>query len=399
MILIFEMSWTGTIHAPSNSATAQIVARAFPDQRVRIHADPSHLRELQADTALTELPNVRFVPIAISPLFPGSPANVAWGRFRQEYRTVQAALRTVPRHEGTLVFLLSTTATGPFAAAWAARLSGRRSAVQVGFHGNLNDATGWRPRNPVRRAFDTRAALAARYPVPLRFLVLEDGIRTALAGFMPAAARRADVLQLPVNTAEVPPDDGPDLAAPVRIGFVGLGTAAKGMDTFLSVAARARARWGNRVQFIHVGRVGRDADPADFTPLAYPPATEHLPRAEFQARMATLHYVFLPFRRGYYDLSASGALLDAITWRKPVITTRVPLSEQFFADYGDIGTLCDDEAGLDAAIDDILLNNDAARYARQVQALRGAVRARGVGALAAGYRKTVMSGFPALLDG
>ena len=398
MILVFEMTWTGSIHAPGNSATIQIVARAWPGQRVLVHAEATHLRELQGDAALAALPNVGFVPIAVSQLWRGRTQIVDWRRLWQEFRTVRAALRLVPRNEPCLVFLISTTATGSFAAAWAARLSGRRAALQVGFHGNLNDAAGWRPRNPLVRAFDTRAALQARHPVPTRFLVLETAIRTALSAIVPAAVPRTDVLPLPINTVELPATADGTLAAPVRFGFVGLGTVAKGMDIFLGVAARVRARHGDRVRFIHVGNAAPGLDPAGFAALAQPPATAALPRAEFAARLAGLHYVFLPYRRGYYDLSASGALIDALTWLKPIITMRVPLTEQFFTEFGDIGVLCDDEAGLEAAVETVLSGMDAERYARQVAALRQARATRQVEVLAARYRIIVEQGFPGLLE-
>lgn len=397
MILVFEMTWTGLIHAPGNSATLQVIAHAFPGETIRMHAEITHLAELRRDAALMALPNVVFVPIEVSPLWRGRTHIVSLRRLAQEFRTVRAALAGVPADEPCLVFLISTTATGTFAAAWAARLAGRRAALQVGFHGNLNDATGWRPRNPLRRALDTRSAIATRHPVPTRFLVLEDAIRTALAGRIPAVAERTDVVPLPINTAELAAATGGALGNPVRVGFVGLGTAAKGIDTFLAVAGRLRARWGTRIEFIHVGRMPAEADLTDHGVLAHPPSAEGLSRAEFEARLASLHYVFLPFRTGYYDLSASGALIDALTWLKPLITCRVPLTEQFFAEYGDIGALCEDEAGLEAALEAILSAMDAARYAGQVAALRSAREQRRVEALAHRYRALVEAGFPGLL--
>jgi hypothetical protein len=131
--------------------------------------------------------------------------------------------------------------------------------------------------------------------------------------------------------------------------------------------------------------------------LAHPPAHEPLPREEFAARLASLHHVMLPFRKGYYDFSASGALIDALTWLKPVITTRVPLTTQFFEEYGDIGTLCESEQGLAEAVEAILAAPDAERHARQVATLRAARDSRRVERLAVQYRRMVDNVFPALL--
>lgn len=397
MILVFEMTWTGQIHAPGNSATLQIIARAFPAQPVRMHAEAAHLAELRRDPALVALANLEFVEIAVSPLYRGRTSIVSWRRMAQEYRTVRSALRKVPTTEPCLVVMISTTATGSFAAAWASRLSGRRIGVQVGFHGNLNDARAWRSRNPLTRAFDTRAAVEARHPVPLRFLVLEEAIRDAMAAFVPAAVGRTDVVPLPINTAEVPAATSRVLADPVRFGFVGFGTKAKGFDSFITVATAAKARWGARVEFVHVGAAPPEWAGQAVGLLAHPIGTEGLSRAEFLGRLAGLHYVFLPFRTGYYDLSASGAVLDALTWLKPLITTRVPLTEQFFRAYGDIGVLCEDVAGLAAAVDQVMAAQDAAGYARQVAALHAAREARRVEVLAERYRALVAAGFPGLL--
>ena len=46
MILVFEMIWTGTMHAPGNSATIQTILAARPDQAVRVHAEATHLANL-----------------------------------------------------------------------------------------------------------------------------------------------------------------------------------------------------------------------------------------------------------------------------------------------------------------------------------------------------------------
>jgi hypothetical protein len=398
MILVFEMLWTGTQHAVGNSATIQAIARGFPDQSVRVFADPSHLTELRNDPALTACTNVSFAPIAIHPVHRGKTHIVAWGRFRQEFATLRQALAQVPKGERCLVLLISATPTAIFAASLLARLAGQRVGVQVGLHGNLNDAFGWRPRNPLTRAFDLRSALTARHPKRLRFLVLEQGIRDTLATLLPMAALRTDVLELPINIAEVAGQSTPTFAPPIRIGLVGLATAAKGTELFLDIAREMTARYPGKVAFHHVGRLMPDADPAPFAVLAEPPSAAHLPRVEFTARLAALHYVFLPIREGYYNLSASGALLDAMTWAKPVITRALPIVTPHFRRFGEIGYLCDSDAAMRTAVDTILTTMDADRYARQIAAMQALRTARTPAALAATYRALIEREFPGLLS-
>ncbi len=398
MILVVEMTWTGTVHAPGNSATIQAVASAFPGQAVRVLADATHLDELRRDAALVAHANVDLRPVAVSPLFRGKTHVVSFRRFRSELATLRAALADVPAGEACLLFLISATPTAIAAASLAARLAPRRVGIQVGLHGNLNEINGWRPRNPLARRFDLAAAVAAKRGTDFRFLVLEPAIREALARIAPDAARRTDVLPLPVNTAEMLGATTARLDRPVRIGFVGQATEAKGFDTYLAVASAAKARHGDAVAFHLVGRAMPGTDLAPFAVLADTVGTEHLPRAEFVRRLAALHYVLLPFRSGYYDLSASGALIDAITWLKPVIATDVPLARQFFDADGPIGFLCDGAEGLAAAIDAVVARPDAMEYAAHVAALRRLRAAREPDALARTYRGIVEQGYPGLLD-
>ncbi|HET6235168.1 MAG TPA: hypothetical protein VFE41_09420 [Acetobacteraceae bacterium] len=397
MILVFEMLWVGTQHAPGNSATIQAIARGFPDQAVRVFADPSHLAELRTDPGLTACANVGFAPIAIHPAYRGKTHLVAWGRFRQEFATLRHGLKQVPRGARCLLMLISATPTAIFAASLLARMNSGRIGVQVGLHGNLNDAFGWRPRNPLTRAFDLRRALTAHHPKRLRFMVLEQGIRDTLATLLPRAAARTDVLELPINVAELADQPAPGFAPPIRIGLVGLATAAKGTHLFLDLAREMTARFPGKVTFHHVGRLTPDADPAPFAVLADPPSTAHLSRAEFTARLAALHYVFLPIREGYYNLSASGALLDAMTWAKPVITRALPIITPHFQRFGDIGYLCDSDAAMRTAVETILIDMDADRYARQVAAMQGLRAARTPAALAGTYRAMIERQYPGVL--
>jgi glycosyltransferase involved in cell wall biosynthesis len=394
MILAYEACWSGVAHAATNSGILQAVAHAFPGQAIRVLADPSHLHELRQDALLATCPDIGFVAAPLSPHYRYRTAIVSVRRFARELCNLAAALRRAPPGEPVLLLLLSATPTAIFAATALARLARRKCAVQVVLHGNLNDAQGWRPRNPLLRAFDLKAALdRAR----ARFLVLEPSIRGELAKLSPRGAARTDVLPHPVVAAEIAAVTPPPPPPPLQVGFVGSAMAQKGFDTYLAIARDFRARHGARVAFHLVGLAGQDADPAAFAPLAHPVAPGHLPREQFVARLAALHYVMLPFRPGYYTFSASGGLLDAITWLKPVIATRLPIIADLFAEYGEIGVLCDDEAALRAALDTALAEGLGTRYQNWVAALRRLRASRMPQALARHYRAVMDTHFAGLL--
>jgi hypothetical protein len=96
-------------------------------------------------------------------------------------------------------------------------------------------------------------------------------------------------------------------------------------------------------------------------------------------------------------LSASGALLDAITWLKPVIAKRLPIVEALFRRFGDIGYLCDDESAMHDSLETAVTALDAARYRRQAEAMRMVWDSRSPAALAVDYRATMQQMFPGML--
>ncbi|MCX7383265.1 MAG: hypothetical protein NT133_18040 [Alphaproteobacteria bacterium] len=384
MILVFEMNWSGTVHAPGNAATIQAIAAGCPDQEVRVFAEPGHLQELRLDSIAGH-------PIALYPQFQGRPGIVAWRRMRHEFALLRAALAAVPAGEPCLLMLLSTTSTAIFATALAARLRPGTRA-QIGLHGDLNALTGSRSRHPLRRAFDLHAAMARPWR-HLRFLVLEDAIRDELARLAPSALPRTDVLPLPINAAELPVEPAATLAPPIRFGFVGQATEAKGITSFLAIARTMKSRHGAAAEFDVIGRADPRHPPPDASDLIAPIATDYLARAEFTRRLAALHYVVLPLQGAYYRLAASGALLDAVTWLKPVIAGQVPIVAPWFT-HGDIGHLCADEAEMLAAIDAILTWPDPERYAAQVATMRIARDTRSPAATGQRYSALMRGFFP-----
>jgi hypothetical protein len=244
--------------------------------------------------------------------------------------------------------------------------------------------------------FDLRSALSTRLGRKVRFLVLENSIRAALAESLPTAAAVTDVLPLPINLTELALVEDVPLEHPLRIGLVGQATEAKGIAPFLALAREFGVSHADKVAFHVVGRAVPGDDMTRFASLAEPPPTSQLPRAEFLQRLGRLHYVCLPLQPGYYSLSASGALIDAITWLKPVIATPVPIVQDVFSQFGDIGYLCEDADEMRKVVAGLIGAPNPQRYASQVAAMRRARDSRMPEALAAQYRKIVHDGFGGL---
>ena len=100
------------------------------------------------------------------------------------------------------------------------------------------------------------------------------------------------------------------------------------------------------------------------------------------------------YRPAIYHFAASGALIDAVTWLKPVIATQAGFVGDFFADAGDIGYLCATGDEMRETLEAVLVHPDAERYGAQVSALRAERERRTPAALAATYRGIIHAHFP-----
>ena len=109
----------------------------------------------------------------------------------------------------------------------------------------------------------------------------------------------------------------------------------------------------------------------------------------FERELAALHYVVLPYEMSYYALSASGVLLDALRWRKPVIAFRTPAVSELAARFGDIGHICDDEEAMTGTVRALLGRFDPARYEAQRRNLDAAYRSRLPQAVAGEYAQVL----------
>jgi hypothetical protein len=345
LIGIIEPTYGQHDHAAINAALIKAVALAFPGEEMVVAASRLHHHHIEQSRDLP--PFTSAVDIAVLP-----PGGISLRRFAAQWQAIRAMVQSKrPR----AVILLSS---GPetFFAARAILAEFGPVALYVILHGNLNDAVGWRSRDPRRRLFDYRSGLTvARHP-RVKLVVLEEHIRAAAIrlGLAPAAALLT--WQLPLNEEEI--NHGATLragGAPIRIAFIGTATRNKGFDKFLALVRSLgnRAPASRAYDFRFIGAAIEDFPEAVAAGIAMP--AHPLGREEFIRGLRDIDYVVLPFATGSYELTASGSLLDCASQAKPVISLNLPGVSAMAAQYGDIGFVC----GSMAEMQDLLLSNPA----------------------------------------
>jgi hypothetical protein len=219
----------------------------------------------------------------------------------------------------------------------------------------------------------------------VRYLVLEEGVREALLKGVPALAGQVDVFEHPL-----PPNEGEAttvcLSLPIRFGFVGLANRYRGFPIFLRLASQMTESCREQVEFHAIGTL-RDERLRikGLEALATQPAARRLDRESFVQKLKQLHYVIFPFQREYYESVASGSLLDAIAFEKPIIASDIPIFGDLFKKFGEMGYLCSSEADFRSTLENIVTQPDPQKYAEHVRNMRGLKASRTPRALAAKF--------------
>lgn len=381
MIFIYELVQTGISHEQFTRVFVETVAHAFTQESITIFARASHLAAVTSEPEL--LPDRNLTKIAYQA--PDVPHAAFWRRLMATVQCLRKTYSPVAKLQPQVVFL----STEPHHI-WAVRLYKLfqpRFRCHMVLHGDINSVKNPRSRNPIHRAKDYSTALTVGNRDDVRFIVLENHIRTNLAAILPATANVTDVVPLPCIPDNDNWQDFQPMPGVMRFGLLGIAGRSKGLDVFSRVAKEAKNTATHRAEFRLIGKVQAGNESLDMSgisgPLPFSP--DWLPREVFDREIKALHYVILPYNMEYYGLSASGVLLDVLRFRKPVIAFDTPVVRALAERFGDIGYICANEDEMSRAIDELLKNFDIARYNRQRQNVDAAYHSRLPEAVAAEY--------------
>ena len=103
----------------------------------------------------------------------------------------------------------------------------------------------------------------------------------------------------------------------------------------------------SNVRFSIIGSVQGDVEPFRNAGITLPPnPSVPMPDGEFQRAVAALDFILLLYPHDTYRLMASGAVLDALRFEKPIIALRTDYFEYLFKKFGKFGYLANDTGEL-----------------------------------------------------
>jgi len=381
MILVCEITFSDTAHVPFNAGLLATIRAAFPKEDLSFWGAAAHMEELKK-----QMGQPLASSIAWSEILP-IPQGTGYGeRFFRELPVIRRLLRNLPQDSTSRLLLTSAYPSTVLALKAVRCFRSKNPPVQMVLHW-LSGVVGKRYRRPIKRIQDMKTALTLLGNNGIQYLVLEESIRDRVLKNSSLLSGKIEALEHPIA-----PNEGAsktvDLSEPVRFGFLGLTIQAKGFPCFVKLANVVTAKYGRCAEFHVIGFLPKDGIPVNGTEaLATKPAGVQMTRANFIQGVTPLHFIILPHEVGPYALAASGVLLDAIAWEKPVIARKIPIFESMFERYGDIGYLFSDDSDLTRTVEQILQTADTSRYRRQVLNLRSVRKSRAPEVLAAAYRE------------
>lgn len=140
------------------------------------------------------------------------------------------------------------------------------------------------------------------------------------------------------------------------LGTVGEFLQSKGAESFIELVKRFKNR--EDVSFSVTGSVAYGADKLMACNVSLPrnKGKGLLDSSEYERRIIDLDYILYLYPHDSYRLTASGAILDAVKFEKPIIAIRNNYFEYFFLKYGEIGYLVNDISEMEEIVLSILNN-------------------------------------------
>lgn len=177
----------------------------------------------------------------------------------------------------------------------------------------------------------------------IRFAVLGDSIRNNLEQYIngPKMARFVS-LDHPYIFSDRPPiQTHKATTIPLRVGTAGAISRSKGVDGLIAYAKACREK-GLNVSIRHTGRIFEAESELVQLAVDLPATHGELSRSQYDERLSALDYMLFFYNPHGYKITASGAIMDALAIRKPIIALRNDYFEYLFEKFGAFGYLVDD---------------------------------------------------------
>lgn len=378
-LIVYEPICSRMEHSQFNASFLECLHFAFPDQPIVFVGEEQHLSYVQALLPRSMGESVEFKALNI-PQRHLKPQK----RFIRDTKNAFEILDICRSAKSQALILTSCRETVLFSLAFALFIMRHNLKRYSIVHMEMRKIV-TRSRNPIFRALDFASSLSIAAKLGIEYWVLEESIRTEVLKYLPKTKNYLQVLPHPVVQRKTNSNAGDSL--PIKLGFLGLATKRKGFDVFKKIAKKAHDY--SCYSCYVVGRYDETDTSIPKEYFAQGPFSEHLPHAKYNQLTSEINYICVFLDQERYSLSASGTLLDALSFGKPIIALNIPIIKQLFNEYGDIGFLCNDELEINQVLEQLSKGLDPDRYTTQTNNIKKIVLDRSPSVLAKVVRSNI----------
>ncbi|QNL51585.1 hypothetical protein H8S90_08445 [Olivibacter sp. SDN3] len=315
------------MHAPFNAAMLQVIAQLYPKYRLTVYTHSSHYRYLQG---YGDIPaQVHHQPIWVLPFRTG---NKFWWlcKLLVELCVITRLLIRARRRQTALVYFAFLSPIGQYLVSFYSRYVFRKQHLLVQLHG-LDILTPAPHQKKIDRiyAWFIKKAFAFRC-THKRYLVME---KSAMKFLLHKGYLSSDTISYAPHpyhfVKQQPVESRP--SHPLVFAHLGIARLSKQSHLFFKLAAAFSEDISQgRVIFRLVGQVLPEMAPYlnDFVERAH--TTDMLSPADYREALSTAHYAIFCYDVDGYELTSSGAVMDAIAARIPMLAIQNSLFLQLF---------------------------------------------------------------------
>ena len=326
-LFYIEPFMRGNQHAPFNAAMLQVLQCVYPEAAVTLWCSPDHLLALKEQSPLSA--QVTHKPLNVPAL---SAANkIRWiYKHAAECWVLTKLLIQAHRDAVNLVYFAFLSPPAQWLLSCYRVFFFKKCNIFVQLHGlellkssaqnkAVDRLYAWLLRNAFRRK---RSGLY--------YIVLERRAQSYLQEkqLIPPA----HLLYIPHPYLFPPPLARQKSANVVTFVHLGVARLSKGSQHFFELAKQFKEEIAQRkLIFQVVGHLLPEMAPYVNSYVVYPKKGEMLPLAVYQEALASADYALFCYGTDSYELTGSGALMDAIAARKPILGLRNPSFSEIFA--------------------------------------------------------------------
>ncbi|MBF0123845.1 MAG: hypothetical protein HQL60_00755 [Magnetococcales bacterium] len=367
-MVVCEPLCKGDEHTGFNAAMLLSLRCAYPETKILFLSEESHWRilrgMLEANGMRQQAETLTWRAIVL----PQRNLSNKW-RVPYDWRVVKTVYQQAAELGSPLVLFLSASSATLYSIKFKCR---GKTQSWIVMHGAVDDL-----RKACFRAYKPfyyGNALLLGNKSDIHYLVLGRYIADWLPRFASDLASYVVAIDHPgifLTEREKDSNELPSLSRPC-FGSIGVVAVWKGSESFLRLAESVYRRLGpGRASFHFIGAMidnelgKRIAASPSVEPVGEVCSGSFMPREQLDRAIQSIDYAVFLYPTDSYVLKASGAIIDAFRFAKPILAIRCVMFEYYFSMFGDIGYLCEDEAELQKMVERLILAPEPDRYQQQ----------------------------------